>query len=93
MIMSPIRKNYIDTRQRTPDSAIHSDFSVDIPTALLMPEDTGCCVEDIRIPASWWTVEKGKNDMIIGVYSNGSSALSFQCAISHGNYTTEELVI
>ncbi len=52
-------KIYIDTRQRTADSASHSDFSVDLPTTLLMPEDTGFYVEDICIPVSWWSIEEG----------------------------------
>ena len=56
--MLPIKKNYIDTRQRTADSASHSDFSIDLPTTLLMPDDTGFYVEDICIPVSWWSVEE-----------------------------------
>ena len=38
--MLPIKKIYIDTRFKSSDSTSDSDFRVDLPTTLLMPEDT-----------------------------------------------------
>ena len=38
--MLPIKKLYIDTRFKSKYSASHSDFKIDLPIALTMPEDT-----------------------------------------------------
>ena len=91
--MLPIKKIYIDTRQRTADSASHSDFSIDLPTTFLMPDDTGFYVEDICLPISWWSIETGVNDMLLwGIQVAGTQgALPTQSQIPAGNYTSEEL--
>ena len=91
--MLPIKKIYIDTRQRTADSASHSDFSVDLPTTYLMPDDTGFYVEDICIPISWWTIEEGVNDTLLwGMQLLGfTEALPRMDRIPAGIYTSEEL--
>jgi hypothetical protein len=85
--MLPIKKIYIDTRQRTADSVSHSDFSIDLPTTLLMPDDTGFYVEDICIPVSWWSIEEFVNDLLFMQFDG-----TFRTAtITPGNYTTAEL--
>ncbi len=60
MIMLPIKKIYISSLQKTVDSASESDFSIDLPTTYLMPDDTGFYVEDVCLPVSWYTIETGK---------------------------------
>ena len=91
--MLPIKKIYIDSRQKTADSASHSDFSVDLPTTYLMPDDTGFYVEDICLPVSWWTIEEGVNDMLLWGLQIETTQLGTytQSQIPAGNYTTEEL--
>jgi hypothetical protein len=91
--MLPIKKIYIDTRQRTADSASHSDFSIDLPTTILMPDDTGFYVEDVCLPMSWYTVEEGVNDLLLwGMQLLGfPGALPRMDYIPTGVYTTEEL--
>ena len=84
--MLPIKKIYIDTRQKTADSASHSDFSIDLPTTILMPVDTGFYVEDICLPISWWSVEEGYNDTL---YMDFENALK-QITLTPGNYTASE---
>ena len=93
--MLPIKKIYIDTRQKTADSASHSDFSVDLPTTYLMPDDTGFYVEDICIPIAWWTIEEGVNDMLLwGLQAETTQLGTYpQSQMPAGNYTTEELGI
>ena len=85
--MLPIKKIYIDTRQRTADSASHSDFSIDLPTTLLMPDDTGFYVEDICIPVSWWSIEEFVNYQLFIFFENSLRIAT----ITPGNYTTAEL--
>ena len=48
--MLPIKKNYIDSRFKSSDSASHSDFKIDLPISFLMPEDTGFYIDDVCIP-------------------------------------------
>ena len=67
--MLPIKKIYIDTRQKTVDSASDSDFSIDLPTTYLMPDDTGFYVEDVCLPISWYTIEYlNKLDIVFFVF-------------------------
>ncbi len=81
--MLPIKKNYIDTRQRTADSASHSDFSIDLPTTVLMPDDTGFYVEDICLPISWWSIEEGYNDTLFMDFESSFK----QVQLIPGNYS------
>ena len=62
--MLPIKKIYIDTRLKAPDSRSDSDFFIDLPTTFLMPEDYGFYMDDVCIPHSWYTVEEGRNDKL-----------------------------
>ena len=71
--MLPIKKIYIDTRFRSSDSASHSDFSIDLPTTFLMPEDTGFYIDDVCIPHSFYTIEEGVNDRLQFVYVDNTT--------------------
>ena len=62
--MLPIKKIYIDTRFKTPDSRSDSDFHIDLPNTLLMPEDTGFYIDDVCIPHAWYTINNNINDQI-----------------------------
>ena len=84
--MLPIKKIYIDTRQKTKDSASESDFSIDLPTTLLMPDDTGFYVEDICLPISWWSIEEGYNDTL---FMDVESSFK-QVQLIPGNYSATE---
>ena len=64
-----------------------SDFHIDLPMVLLMPEDTGFYIEDICLPIIWYTIEEGINDGF-GFACNNSPRFE---TIRHGNYTTQEL--
>ena len=93
--MLPIKKIYIDTRQKTADSASHSDFSIDLPTTFLMPDDTGFYVEDICLPISWWTIEAGVKDTLFwGQPISGTTQVAqTMSVILAGTYTSDELGI
>ena len=57
--MLPIKKIYIDNRDKTPDSVSHTDFKIDLPMTLSIPSN--CCfyITDVTIPVSVYTVEPG----------------------------------
>ena len=71
--MLPIKKIYIDTRFKAPDSRSDTDFYIDLPTTLLMPEDTGFYIDDVCIPHTWYTVEEGRNDQFHFSFMTGDA--------------------
>ena len=38
--MLPIKKTYIDSRDKTPDSASHTDFKIQLPMHRTLPANT-----------------------------------------------------
>ena len=60
----PIKKLYIDSRYRTPDSISTSFFKFQLARNIQFPKNTVFYVEDICIPNTWLTVETNLNDKI-----------------------------
>jgi hypothetical protein len=85
--MLPIKKIYIDSRFKSSDSASHSDFKIDLPTTLLMPEDTGFYIDDVCIPHTWFPVESGVNNSIL-FKANNVERVAF---VATGNYSVVNL--
>ena len=61
--MLDIKKVYIDTRFKTEDSISHSDFFIELPRSLNVPDNTICYITDIVIPVSWHTVDARNNKL------------------------------
>ncbi len=61
MIMLPTKKLFIDRRFKTSSSETHSNFTIDLPMMLLMPEDKGFYIEDVCILRTWYPVNAGNN--------------------------------
>ena len=85
--MLPIKKIYIDSRFKSSDSASNSDFKIDLPTTLLMPEDTGFYIDDVCIPHTWYPVEDGKNNAIVFMYHLSTH----NAFVAAGNYSVKDL--
>jgi hypothetical protein len=85
--MLPIKKLYIDSRFKSPDSVSDADFYIDMPQTTLMPEGTGFYLDDISIPVSWYPIEKGVNNKL---YVEVSGTLRV-IEIDEGNITTLDL--
>lgn len=62
--MLPIKKIYVDTRFKSADSVSDSDFYIDLPQTLLMPEKSGFYIDDVSIPMSWFPIERGRNNKL-----------------------------
>ena len=60
----PLKKIYVDTRYRTPDSISTSNFKIELPYTVEMPNNSTFYITDICIEHSWLTVETGINDTI-----------------------------
>jgi len=85
--MLPIKKIYIDSRFKSSDSASNSDFKVDLPTTLLMPEDTGFYIDDVCIPHTWYPVEDGKNNIVALLFGMTTRNVT----VPPGNYSVKDL--
>lgn len=85
--MLPIKKLYIDSRFKSGDSVSDSNFKIDLPQNLLMPEGTGFYIDDICIPVSWYVVDEGRNNHLY-YRVNGSVAYGI---IPAGNYSLVNL--
>ena len=85
--MRPIKKIYIDTRFKSSDSLSDSNFKIDLPTTLLMPDDTGFYIDDVCIPHTWYTVETGRNDKL----HFNLNTVNKIATISEGNYNVSSL--
>ena len=62
--MLPIKKIYIDSRYKSGDSASDSNFYIDLPINMLMPDNTGFYIDDVAIPVSWYVIDAGRNDAL-----------------------------
>ena len=51
------------TRYKTDDSKSHSDFFIELPRSLNVPENTICYITDVVIPVSWSTVDVRNNKL------------------------------
>lgn len=93
----PVKKIYIDSQYRTPDSPSTSSFKFQLARNMYFPKNTCFYIEDVVIPHSWTTVEKGVNDQfyfrfmaiqanpVTGAQENYSNYM--QTTIPASNYT------
>ena len=86
--MLPIKKIYIDTRFKSSDSASDSDFKIDLPTTLLMLEDTGFYIDDVCLPHTWFPVETNVNDKLIFKLIHNTTRVA---TVPGGNYSVKDL--
>ena len=94
--MLPLKKIYIDSRDRTVDSKSASNFKIELPNTVQMPENTVFFVTDVCVPHVWKTVEEGFNDSLFLSYvvlgADGSLTEKFRVVVlEEGNYTLAEL--
>ena len=61
--MLPVKKLYIDSKARTPDSRSTTDFSLDLVESLTMPEGAVFQVCDVLIPHSWYLIDDSNRNL------------------------------
>jgi hypothetical protein len=69
----PLKKIYVDTRYRTPDSISTSNFKIELPYSLTLPDNSSFQLTDICIEHSWLTVETGINDQLYFAIATGNA--------------------
>jgi hypothetical protein len=84
--MLDIKKVYIDTRFKTSDSNSDTDFYVELPRALNIPDKCVCYIDDIVIPVSWTMIDE-RNSKLYFDYRIGVEEAAAIVLIPYGNYT------
>lgn len=87
--MLPIKKIYIDSRWKTSNSKSDTDFTVQLPQNYHMPKNTVFFIDHVCIPVSWYSVQKGRNNMF---YFKFETSTLQAVAIPEGNYKADTLV-
>ena len=86
------KKVYIDSRYKTSDSIFNSDFKLGIKEGLDLSGNTVCCIGDISIPHTWYTVETHNNQLYIETTNNSITNATI-ITLPNGNYTASSLAI
>ena len=89
--MLPIKKIYIDTRLKSPDSKSNSDFSVDLPNTLVMPDNTVFSFDDLTMPVSWFNVDNNNNKLYVQFQLPLGQTVNRKIVIPDGNYSLTTL--
>jgi hypothetical protein len=87
MYMLEIKKVYIDTRFKTADSNSDSDFFIELPQNINIPDRCVCYIDDIVIPVSWTSINETNNAIFIRVRVGETDVILDDVALAIGNYT------
>ena len=85
--MLPIKKIYIDSRFKSADSKSDSDFHVDLPQNMLMPDGCGFYLDDVSIPVSWYPIIADRNDHLYYKVDGAAGVV----VVPEGNYNLGSL--
>ena len=83
--MLNIKKVYVDTRYKTSDSNSDTDFFVELPLAVNLPDKCFCYVDGIVLPVSWTMIDDRNNQLYIA-YRIGDVVSEETVTIPSGNY-------
>jgi len=91
----PVKKIFVDTKYMTSDSPSTSNFKMQLPRSIELPDHTSMFINNICIPHSWYTVEENFNDKLyIHIYSTSSSFSGVWyniCTLTPGIYNPTSL--
>ncbi len=83
--MLDIKKIYVDTRFKTDGSKSDSDFYIELPRAMNVPDKCVCYIDDIVIPVSWTMIDE-RNSKLYLDYRIGDEIVTVITLVPHGNY-------
>ena len=84
----PVKKIYCDTKFKRKDSKSNSNFKIDLPQTLKLPDNCIFYVDDVSIPNSFYTVETGINDKLYFrlQLANGGTYNDYTITLDHKTY-------
>ena len=91
----PIKKIYVDSLFKLPESLDSSSFKIELPYALTMPNNAVFTVDEVCIPHAWYSIESNINDKLyihtLNDLNNTYNRNSKVITIPAGNYTGDLL--
>ena len=89
--MLPVKKIYVDSRNRTPDSVSASNFKIQLPYSIQLPDNCVFFITDVVIPNIFPLITTDTNDSLyFVVWDNVAGAIPatyFNITIPSGAYT------
>ena len=84
----PVKKIYIDSKSKRHDSVSSSNFKIELPYTLTLPDNAIFYVDDVCIPHNWYTVEAGVSDKLyVRTILNGANT-DYILTLRAQNYTS-----
>ena len=89
----PVKKIYVDSQYKLPESLTSSSFKIELPYSVTMPHNAIFTVDEICIPHAWYSIEKNINDKLYiheldtGTQQRASTVIQ----IPSGNYNGDLL--
>ena len=87
----PVKKIYIDSKFRRHDSVSTSNFKIELPYTLKLPDNTIFYVDDVCIPHTWHTIEAGVNDKLYLRTILNSANTDYVLTLTAQNYNGSQL--
>jgi hypothetical protein len=84
-----VKKIYVDSRHRTPDSVSDSNFRIQLGRNIFLPEKCIYHLENCVIPHSWYNIESGINDTMYYLVNGNDNYITAK--IPSTNYTGSAL--
>ena len=90
-----IRKLYIDSRYRTPDSNSTSDFEIELPQTVNVERNALGWITDLHLPVTFYNIDDHCNRLYVrtaGTFSGVQAEAGIDIVeLTPGNYTGETL--
>ena len=87
----PVKKIYIDSKFRRHDSVSTSNFKIELPYTVKLPDNTIFYVDDVCIPHTWYTIEAGVNDKLYVRTILNSANTDYVLTLTAQNYNGIQL--
>ena len=91
--MLKIKKIYVDSKYKTTDSISTSEFSIQLPETIYMPDNSVFYISDVCIPHSWYTIEENVNNKFFLQIEYNNFTVDIILTLDSKNYTGGDLAV
>ena len=91
--MLKLKKIYVDSKYKTINSVSTSQFSIQLPETIYMPDSSVFYISDVCIPHSWYTIEENVNDKFYLQINDDNFTFDVILTLDSKNYTGGDLAV
>ena len=84
--MLPVKKIYVDSKYKTPDSKSDANFKFQLPQTCYMPDDTKFFISDVAIPHTWYTVNDFNYKLYLRTFDGVGTQNDYIITLTKGTY-------